>query len=102
MDECWLEDISEQQRIGAAIFTPFVTARLQGAAQNTEATLTVELRGIPQVAEARRILRLRWRPESAPTQPLGVSGKGRHGVGRLWHRLCRCALLYWSSHPLRG
>lgn len=75
MDECWLEEIAGRQRIGAAIFTPFVVARLQGAAQATEATPTVELRGIPQAADGQRVLRLRWQPESAPAQPLGVQEK---------------------------
>jgi len=75
MDELWLEDMIGRQGVGAAIFIPFVVARLQGAARATEATLTVDLRGIPQAVDARRALRLRWQPESAPAQAPGVQDK---------------------------
>ncbi len=75
MDEFWLEDVIGRQGIGAAVFVPFVAARLQGAGRATEATLTVDLRGIPQAADARRALRLRWRPESAPAQAPVVQDK---------------------------
>ena len=70
-----LEDVIGRQHIGAAIFTPFVVARLQGAERSAEATLTVDLRDIPQTVAARRALRLRWRSESVPAQPPGVQEK---------------------------
>ena len=75
MDELWLEDMIGKQGVGAAIFIPFVVARLQGAGRATEAVLTVDLRGIPQAADSRRVLRLRWQPESAPAQAPGVQDK---------------------------
>ena len=75
VEECWVEEVAGRQRIGAAVFTPFVIARLGEGTGAAEATLAVTLRGLSQGLETQTRLRLRWEPESAATQPLGVQGK---------------------------
>jgi hypothetical protein len=67
-----LEAIDQTHRVGAALFIPFTILRLRGDTEETEATLTVELRNIGDISETQRILHLSWLPESVPTQPLGV------------------------------
>lgn len=80
-DECSLEEAARDQPFGAALFLPFVIARLRGSEdpEIAEALLSVRLQNIPQEGndaagheERRRMLRLRWNPDSAPTQPFGV------------------------------
>lgn len=71
-DEYRLEDIANVHRIDAAMFVPFAILRLGGAAQVTEATLTVSLRGILAKGEIERKLRIHWSPASARPLPPGV------------------------------
>ena len=76
-DECSLEETARDQAFGAALFLPFVVARLRGSEdpEIAEALLSVRLQNIPEGSNnltQRRMLRLRWNPGSVPTHPFGV------------------------------
>jgi len=85
-DEFQLEAIAQAHPIAAALFVPFVRARLVRDDTTTETTLTVLLRDIDGPGEQQRKLRLWWLPATAPAQPLGGLRRNanpcRDGAGR--------------------
>ena len=72
MDEFRLETIAQLHAVSTDLFIPFVIHRLGGSSNQTEATLTVELRGVGDFGDALRQLRLNWDAASAPELPPGV------------------------------
>jgi hypothetical protein len=68
-----LETIGELHPIAAQLFVPFAVTRLQDRPEDTEAVVTVTLRGIDEkTTEVRPQLRLFWERNSIPTLPLPV------------------------------
>jgi hypothetical protein len=64
-DRYRLEEIANDHPIAAEVFVPFAIARLGKEGESPEATLMVDLRGLPGRRRTLRTLLLSWSPESA-------------------------------------
>jgi hypothetical protein len=67
-----LETISDLHPVATQVFVPFAITRLQQRPEDTEAVLTVALRGIEEQTTEDRPLRLFWERDSIPTLPLAI------------------------------
>jgi hypothetical protein len=67
-----LEAIGEFHPVDTQLFVPFAVKRLQERPDDTEAVLTVELRGTGETTTQEQRLRLFWEKESIPRLPLPV------------------------------
>ncbi len=72
MESFRLETISELHTVTTQLFVPFAVTRLQQRPEDTEAIVTVGLRGIERQESVERPLRLLWERDSIPTLPLAV------------------------------
>ena len=72
MESFRLETIGELHPVAAQVFVPFAVTRLQERPEDTEAVLTVVLRGIEQQTAEERPLRLFWERSSIPVLPPAI------------------------------
>ena len=72
MESFRLESIGELHPVAAHVFVPFTLTRLQERPEDTEAVLTVVLRGIEQQTAEERPLRLFWERSSIPVLPPAI------------------------------
>lgn len=72
MESFRLETIGELHPVATQVFVPFAVTRLQEQPDDTEAVMTVALRGIEQQTTEDRLLRLFWERSSIPTLPLAI------------------------------
>jgi hypothetical protein len=92
-----LETIGELHPVATQVFVPFAVTRLQERPEDTEAVLTVALRGIEDQTAEDRPLRLFWDRSSIPAVPLAV---GDHTVTE-WAALGVACAVIWHFAGLR-